>query len=105
VPAQRIKHPVLLCLPVVEQPIILPGPDPSVTTTDLLRAIRDAYPPALGTNDIAERIDQSQQVAHKHLSRLEDEQPPLVESMKVGRARIWWLTDAGRRRLSNQSSQ
>jgi len=94
-----------LYLGAVLDAIILPGPDPAVTATELLRTIRDAYPPALGTNDIAERIDQSQQVAHKHLSRLEDEQPPLVESMKVGRARVWWLTDAGRRRLSNQSSQ
>ena len=81
------------------------GPGPAVTPTEFLRALRDAYPPALGTTDIAERVDQSQQTAHKHLSRLEDQDPPLVESMLVGRARIWWLTDAGRRKLADQSSQ
>ncbi|PSP92329.1 hypothetical protein BRC87_00380 [Halobacteriales archaeon QS_4_66_20] len=60
-----------------------------------------AYPPALGTSDIAEEIGISQQATHRHLKRLEEDE--LVESRKVARARIWWLTDEGERRASSHS--
>jgi len=50
-----------------------PGPDPSVSDTEIIRAIVTARPPALGTTDIADRIDLSQQATSRHLERLCDD--------------------------------
>jgi DNA-binding MarR family transcriptional regulator len=79
------------------------GPDPAVTDREFLLAIATAYQPALSTTDIADRVDLSQPATSKHLGRIED--AGLVDSDKVGQARIWWITDAGRRQLDSQDTQ
>ena len=79
------------------------GPDPAVTEEEFLLAIATAYPPALSTTDIAGRVDLSQPAATKHLERLQKNK--LVDSEKVGQARIWWITDEGRRQLDSQDTQ
>ena len=79
-----------------------PGPDPSVEDVDILKTMLMAYPPALGTSDIADRIGLSQQATGRHLNRLEEE--GYVESDKVGRARIWWLTDEGKEMVDQTGS-
>lgn len=79
------------------------GPDPAVTETEFLSAIATAYPPALSTTDIAERVDLSQPATSKHLERLQENN--LVDSDKIGQARIWWITDEGRRQLDSHNTQ
>jgi len=76
-----------------------PGPDPSVNTETILRTLASAYKPALSTSDVADRIGLSQQATSKHMKRLSDD--GLVDDDKVGPARIWWITDAGRRYLNS----
>jgi DNA-binding transcriptional ArsR family regulator len=48
-------------------------------------------------------VDLSQPAATKHLERLQKNK--LVDSEKVGQARIWWITDEGRRQLDSQDTQ
>lgn len=79
-----------------------PGPDPTVKPVAILRMIHLAYPPALGTSDIAEEIGISQQATQRHLKRLEED--GRLETRKVGPARIWWVSDAGKKELATQSS-
>lgn len=79
-----------------------PGPDPTVSDEEILRAIILAYPPALGTSDIAEEIGISRQATDRHLGRLEEE--GLLESKKVGPSTIWWTTDDGRAHLSESET-
>lgn len=76
-----------------------PGPDREATDERILRAIRDAYPPALGTSDIADELDVQRQTVDKHLRELVDR--GLVNTDMVGQSRIWWLSDAGKRELAN----
>lgn len=79
------------------------GPDPAVTDEEFLSAIATAYPPALSTTNIADRVDLSQPATSKHLDRLQENN--LVDSDKVGQARIWWITDEGRRQLDSKETQ
>lgn len=79
------------------------GPDPAVTDEEFLLAIATAYPPALSTTSIADRVDLSQPATTKHLDRLQENN--LVDSDKVGQARIWWITDKGRRQLDSKETQ
>lgn len=70
------------------------GPPPEGDKADYLRAIRDAYPPALGTSDVADKIGVSRQTADRHLRNLVEE--GLLATDMVGTVRVWWLTDDGR---------
>jgi len=52
--------------------------------------------PVFTAVELAEDVGVTQQAAHSKLSNLEDR--GLVRSKEVGsRARVWWVTDAGRR--------
>ena len=75
------------------------GPDPEATPEKVLRAIRDHYAPVVGTQDIADEVDVARQTASRRLDQLEDD--GLVETDKIGRSRIWWLTTDGKRHLKN----
>lgn len=75
-----------------------PGPNPSLDDIEILQFISDSYGPAVGTADIAEHFDVKTQTASKYLNRLSE--GGFVETRKVGRARIWWLTPAGEREIS-----
>lgn len=75
-----------------------PGPDPSVTDEELLRAISDAYAPAQGTSYVADQVNIDRRVADNHLRRLWDE--GLLESEMIGQVRVWWLTDDGRQYIA-----
>ena len=77
------------------------GPDPEATTEKLLVAIRNHYAPAVGTSEIAERVGVARQTVDRRLRKLESE--GLVETEKVGQARIWWLTTEGRRRIDDKN--
>jgi DNA-binding MarR family transcriptional regulator len=75
-----------------------PGPDREATDERILRAIRDAYAPAVGTSEIAEELDVQRQTADRHLRSIADE--GFVNTKKIGRVRVWWLSDKGRKLLA-----
>jgi len=74
-----------------------PGPDPSVTQIDVLREIRLAYPPVQAPKDLADRLDISNTAVSNKLQDMEEKN--WVESERVGRARVYWVTDEGRAQL------
>ncbi|MFC7132345.1 MULTISPECIES: helix-turn-helix domain-containing protein [Salinibaculum] len=78
------------------------GPDPNVPDKEFLYQLHMAYKPVLGTTELAEKVGMSQQAASKRLETLEEYR--LVESDKVGNARVWWLTDEGRRQLASEEN-
>lgn len=71
-----------------------PGPSPEVSREEIIRAINDARPPALGTSDVADRIGISRQATDKHLWRMQDD--GLVHTDNLGQTRIWWVSTDGR---------
>ncbi|MFU1782992.1 winged helix-turn-helix domain-containing protein [Haloarcula japonica] len=71
-----------------------PGPDPTADRKSILEALVLAYSPVLGTSDIAERTGVSRQAVDQRLRRMEED--GLVDTRKIGRARVWWITNEGR---------
>ncbi|NHN63685.1 winged helix-turn-helix transcriptional regulator [Haloarcula sp. JP-Z28] len=71
-----------------------PGPDPTADRESILEALVLAYSPVLGTSDIAERTGVSRQAVDQRLRRMEED--GLVDTRKIGRARVWWITNKGR---------
>ncbi|WP_254274638.1 winged helix-turn-helix domain-containing protein [Haloarcula marina] len=71
-----------------------PGPDPTADRKSILEALALAYSPVLGTSDIAERTGVSRQAVDQRLRRMTED--GLVDTRKIGRARVWWITNEGR---------
>lgn len=71
-----------------------PGPSPTADRTSILEALALAYPPVLGTSDIADRTGVSRQAADQRLRRMVEDN--LVDTRKIGRVRVWWITNRGR---------
>lgn len=78
------------------------GPDRKATVDKILLILRNHYAPAVGTSDIAEEIGVARQTVDKRLREMWDD--GLVDSMKVGRSRIWWITTDGTRKLADEST-
>ena len=78
-----------------------PGPDPTVPDEEFLRTLALAYKPALSTTEIADRVDLSRQAVTNRMEQLE--QYRFVESGKFGSTTAWWLTDDGRRQVSDSN--
>jgi len=76
------------------------GGESKVTTEEILRAIRDHYAPVIGTQDIADAVGVTRQAVDKRLRRYERE--GLVETDKIGRSRIWWLTTKGKKQIQGE---
>jgi len=75
-----------------------PGPDSDIKDDELLRFIHLLYGPTAGTADVADYFSYTPEGMRKHLERLVD--AGLLACRKHGNANVWWLTDAGRRRIS-----
>jgi DNA-binding MarR family transcriptional regulator len=73
-----------------------------VTQTDILREIRLAYPPVQAPKDLAERLDISNTAISNKLQVMEEKN--WVESERVGRSRVYWVTDLGRAQLDPEVS-
>ena len=71
-----------------------------VTAEEVLRVIRDHYAPVIGTQDIADAVGVTRQAVDKRLRRYERE--GLVETDKIGRSRIWWLTTKGKKQIQGE---
>lgn len=78
-----------------------PGPDRTATDESILKAIKDAYSPAVGTSEVAERVGVERQTADRHLRRLDEE--GLVNTRMTGQSRVWWLSDEGLRYLDDRA--
>lgn len=74
------------------------GPGRELDDDKIMAFIWDSYGPAVGTSDIAEHFDVTDQTVRNYLTRLKEE--GYVESRKVGRATAWWLTTDGERRIA-----
>jgi len=79
-----------------------PGPDPKVSQEDLLREIRLAYAPVQTPKDLAERLEISNTAVSNKLSEMVEK--GWVESERVGRSRVYWVTDQGRAYLDAEWS-
>ena len=79
-----------------------PGRKREVTDEEILRAIRLHADPVVTAPEVADIVDMSSQGVNKRLRQLADQE--LVIRKEVGsRAVIYWLSDAGRDRLSPSS--
>ena len=78
-----------------------PGPDRQATNKQILREVRNHYSPAVGASEVAERVEVSRQTVDRHLRNLEEE--GLVNTRKIGRVRVWWLSDDGKVFLDKKS--
>ena len=74
-----------------------PGPNPTADRKSILEALVLAYPPVLGTSEIAEKTGVSRQAADQRLRRMADD--GLIDTRKIGRSRVWWITNKGQRYL------
>ena len=78
-----------------------PGPDPTADRKSILKVLALAYSPVLGTSDIAEKTGVSRQAADQRLRRMADD--GLVDTRKIGRSRVWWITSRGKAYLDPDS--
>lgn len=79
-----------------------PGPDRSASDREVLAVIRDAFAPAVGTAEVAEELDVDRKTADRYLRELADD--GFVHQRMVGQVAVWWLSDAGRRKLAEDPS-
>lgn len=79
------------------------GRKPETPDGEILQQIALARTPFVTSTELAEDLEMTQQGVYSRLQSLEEEE--LVKSRKVGaRARVWWLTDAGREKMADYTS-
>lgn len=78
----------------------MPGPERQVPEIDVLEALALSRAPVAGTSEVADEIEVERQTAEKYLWDLNAS--GMVATRKIGQARIWWLTDEGREKLSER---
>lgn len=79
-----------------------PGPDREVTRDGVLQSIHDIYGPAVGTSEIAEKLGVTRQAVDNRLRELESD--GYLNTRKIGRSRVWWLSDKGEQRVARNLS-
>jgi len=67
--------------------------EPSEREIRIISIIVADEKPVMGTNEIAERFDISQQAMTHHLNNMVDD--GALRSEKIGRVRVWWPTEKG----------
>jgi DNA-binding MarR family transcriptional regulator len=78
------------------------GPDPSVSTLELLSFFAESSDPAFAAKEVANEYDKTRQWGDRRLKEIE-EMGYLKSKNPGGRARIYWLTEAGELRLSEEN--
>lgn len=66
---------------------------PSEREVRIIRIIVANEKPVMGTNEIAEHFDISQQAMTRHLNRMHEKDA--LNTEKIGRVRVWWPTEKG----------
>ncbi|MBX0296968.1 winged helix-turn-helix domain-containing protein [Haloarcula nitratireducens] len=77
------------------------GRKKTVSDVEILRQFALDPTPFMHPTELAETLEMSRQGVYKRLKDLEERN--LLESKKVADTRNWWLTDEGRRYLSENS--
>ena len=80
------------------------GPDPSVSTLEMLSFFAASSDPAFAAQEVANEYDKTRQWADHRLKEIESKDY-LNSKNPGGRARIYWLTEAGERYLSDSEGQ
>jgi len=77
------------------------GATPEISDTELLREVYLSPDPIVTTSELADRTGYSRQAVNYRFQNLIEE--GLLTSRDVGsRATVYWLTDAGERRLVSE---
>lgn len=74
------------------------GRKPRVSDSEILEVFAASSDPVLSAKEVSEEIDIGERGTYQRLEELRDRN--LVEDKKIGQARAWWITDAGRDFLS-----
>lgn len=77
------------------------GRNKTVSDLDILREFALEEAPFIHPTELTETLDMSRQGVYKRLVQLEEE--GFLDSKKAADARNWWLTDEGRRYISENS--
>lgn len=77
------------------------GRKKTVSDLDILREFALEEAPFIHPTELTDTLDMSRQGVYKRLVQLEEE--GLLDSKKAADARNWWLTDEGRRYISENS--
>lgn len=75
------------------------GRKPTISDEEILRRFALTAAPVVSSQELAEAFDFSVQGIRYRLVDLEEE--GLIASKKAGSARMWWLTEEGRRRVED----
>jgi len=68
-----------------------------VEDLDVLELLEWCEDPVMSAPELAEETRIGDRGMYKKLRRMQDD--GLVDSKKMGRARVWWITDLGREEL------
>jgi len=77
------------------------GRKKTVSDVEILRQFALEAAPFMHPTELTDSLEMSRQGVYKRLKDLEEQ--GLLESKKAADTRNWWLTDAGRRYLSENS--
>ena len=80
------------------------GPDPSVSTFELLSFFAESSDPAFAAQEISNEYNKTRQWADRRLKQLESE-GYLKSKNPGGRARVYWVTNSGEQYLSESEGQ
>jgi len=78
-----------------------PGRNPTVSDVEILREFALCPDPFMHATELAETLGMSRQGVHNRLEGLQEQ--GYLDSKLTGGTRNWWITDAGRSYLSEQS--
>lgn len=81
----------------------MPGRKPTVTDTEILRAVALSPSPVATASMVSQQIELSRQGTDKRLRALVD--MGLAETHDVGGARVYWLTEEGKRAVSTTNDE
>jgi len=79
-----------------------PGRKPTVSDVDILRQFMLNRAPFIHPTELTETFDMSRQGVYNRLEKLDEK--GLLDSKKTGGSRNYWITDEGRRCVSEHTS-
>ncbi|WP_232700555.1 hypothetical protein [Halobacterium wangiae] len=73
------------------------GRKPTIDDEDILYRVVISSGPVVSTTEIVRAFNLTYQGMHSRLQSMAEE--GLLDTKKIGRARAWWITDAGKNKL------
>lgn len=65
------------------------GRKPDASDEEIIMVLRDASPPVLTTNEVADQLPIKSNAAQKRLKQLHEENR--IDGKKAGQAWVWWV--------------